>query len=167
MNESRWQRLERLFDEGLAVAAPERGRWLAALTVDDDLRAELAAMLLADDRSTELTQRFDAALGQAGDTPLAGMRIGPYRLLRELGSGGMGLVYLAERADEQFQQQVAIKLIRGFAGAGAAQQLRHERQILADFAHPNIARLLDGGDHHRTACRIWSWSSSRACRLAS
>ena len=146
MSDSRWQRLEQLFEEGLAVPAPERGRWLAALAVDDDLRAELAGMLLADERSPELTRRFDSALVEATDAPLPGLRIGPYRLLRELGSGGMGLVYLAERADQQFQQQVAIKLIRGFATAGAAQQLRHERQILADFSHPNIARLLDGGE---------------------
>ena len=146
MSDTRWERLERLFDEGLAVAAEDRGRWLAALTIEDDLRAELAAMLLADDRSAELTRRFDAAIVQAGEAPLPGLRIGPYRLIRELGSGGMGLVYLAERADEQFRQEVAIKLIRGYAGPGAAQQLRHERQILAEFSHPNIARLLDGGE---------------------
>jgi tetratricopeptide (TPR) repeat protein len=145
VSESRWQRLERLFEEGLGLVPDERGRWLAGLELDDEMRAELAGMLVADERSVELTHRFDNALGQAGEMPLAGTRVGPYRLLRELGSGGMGLVYLAERADRQFQQQVAIKLIRGFA-LGAAQQLRHERQILADFSHPNIARLLDGGE---------------------
>jgi serine/threonine-protein kinase len=146
MSDARWERLERLFDEGLALAVQERGPWLEALAIDDALRAELAAMLQADERSADLTKRFDAALADAGATPLPGLRIGPYRLIRELGSGGMGLVYLAERADEQFRHQVAIKLIRGFATAGAAQQLRHERQILADFSHPSIARLLDGGE---------------------
>jgi eukaryotic-like serine/threonine-protein kinase len=142
----RWQILERLFEDGLDIAVDERAAWLAEQALDDDLRAELAAMLQADARSPELTRRFDTALVQAGDASLAGTRLGPYRLIRELGVGGMGLVYLAERADEQFQQQVAIKLIRGFASEGAAQQLRHERQILADFSHPNIARLIDGGE---------------------
>ncbi|MCP5916374.1 protein kinase, partial [Klebsiella pneumoniae] len=58
----------------------------------------------------------------------------------------MGHVFLAERADDQFRQQVAVKLIRGQCGPVAAAQLRHERQVLADLVHPNIARLLDGGE---------------------
>ena len=73
-------------------------------------------------------------------------RIGPYRVLRELGQGGMGAVYLAARADEQFQKRVAIKVIP--AGADSAEVIRHfkrERQILAALNHPNIAKLLDGG----------------------
>jgi tetratricopeptide (TPR) repeat protein len=146
MSQTRWETLERLFDEGLQLAPARREAWLAALTIDDDLRAELAGMLSADVRTAELTRRFDAAIVEATDAPLPGMRLGPYRLLRELGSGGMGLVYLAERADEQFRHQVAIKLIRGLATGDAARQLRHERQILAEFAHPGIARLLDGGE---------------------
>lgn len=79
-------------------------------------------------------------------TGMEGQRLGPYRIVRKLGSGGMGDVYLAERADEQYQQQVAIKIVR--SGAFAAQihsRLRQERQILARLQHPNIARLLDGG----------------------
>ena len=73
-------------------------------------------------------------------------RIGPYRILRELGHGGMGTVYLAARADEQFHKRVALKIIR--AGADSAEVVRHfkrERQILASLDHPNIAKLLDGG----------------------
>ena len=73
-------------------------------------------------------------------------RIGPYRILRELGRGGMGTVYLAARADEQFHKRVALKIIR--SGAGSEEVVRHfkrERQILAGLDHPNIAKLLDGG----------------------
>lgn len=86
--------------------------------------------------------------GYGGELPdtLAGQRLGTYRILRKLGTGGMGDVYLAERADEEYQQQVAIKLVR--AGAFSVQvqsRLRMERQILATLQHPNIARLLDGG----------------------
>jgi eukaryotic-like serine/threonine-protein kinase len=77
---------------------------------------------------------------------LEGQRIGPYRVTRMLGAGGMGDVYLAERDDQQYQQRVAIKLVR--AGLGSPQihsRLRLERQILAKLQHPNIAQLLDGG----------------------
>src|SRR5262249_54423313 len=73
-------------------------------------------------------------------------RVGPYRLIRELGRGGMGTVYLAERADEQYQTKVAIKLVRpGMDTDFILQRFRRERQILAHLQHPHIARLLDGG----------------------
>ena len=77
---------------------------------------------------------------------LEGQRLGPYRIVRKLGSGGMGDVYLAERADDEYQQHVAIKLVRsGVSRAQVQGRLRTERQILATLQHPNIARLLDGG----------------------
>jgi serine/threonine protein kinase len=77
---------------------------------------------------------------------LEGQLLGRYRLLRKLGSGGMGDVYLAERADEEYRQQVAIKIVRsGLFSAQIQGRLRQERQILANLQHPNIARLLDGG----------------------
>jgi len=75
-----------------------------------------------------------------------GDRIGPYRVLRTLGAGGMGEVYLAERADAEFEQQVAIKVVHGGAlGTGMHSRLKLERQILAQLDHPNIAHLMDGG----------------------
>src|SRR5258708_14888944 len=75
-----------------------------------------------------------------------GDRIGPYRVLRTLGVGGMGEVFLAERADAEFEQQVAIKVVYGGAFARTVQsRLKIERQILAQLDHPNIAHLLDGG----------------------
>ena len=150
MSQARWEALERLFDEGSSLPASERADWLAALDVDAALRAQLRRMLEADldaeQRGPALTRRFESVLVEGGAAPSAGQRLGPYRLERELGSGGMGVVFLAERSDEQFRQQVAIKLLRGHAGADAARQLRHERQILAGLVHPNIARLLDGGE---------------------
>jgi serine/threonine protein kinase len=77
---------------------------------------------------------------------MMGDRIGPYRVLRTLGTGGMGEVYLAERADAQFEQQVAIKVVHGGAlGTGMHSRLKLERQILAQLEHPNIAHLTDGG----------------------
>src|SRR3974390_1733738 len=77
---------------------------------------------------------------------MEGTRIGPYRVLRTLGVGGMGEVYLAERADAEFDQRVAIKVVFGGSLArGAHSRLRIERQILAQLDHPNIAHLMDGG----------------------
>ncbi|MDY6944236.1 MAG: tetratricopeptide repeat protein [Pseudomonadota bacterium] len=98
---------------------------------------------------------FDAAAGElrpsfASEPPLdpdpAGRIIGPYRLVRSLGQGGMGEVFLAERADAQFQHKVAIKLVRrGLLSKHVQGRLRQERQILASLDHPNIAHLYDGG----------------------
>src|SRR6185437_5957762 len=71
---------------------------------------------------------------------------GPYRVLSEIGRGGMGSVYLATRGDEQYRKQVAIKVVkRGMDTADVLGRFRHERQILANLDHPYIARLLDGG----------------------
>jgi len=82
----------------------------------------------------------------AAETYSPGDRIGPYQVRRVLGQGGMGEVYLCERADEQYQKQVAIKLVsRGVLSRQIQTRLRTERQILATLDHPNIARLLDGG----------------------
>jgi serine/threonine-protein kinase len=79
-------------------------------------------------------------------TDVVGERIGPYRVVRVIGSGGMGVVYLAERADEQYRQQVAIKVVRQrLVYPEIAERLVGERQILANLDHPNIARLFDGG----------------------
>ncbi|HUK13536.1 MAG TPA: serine/threonine-protein kinase [Thermoanaerobaculaceae bacterium] len=84
-------------------------------------------------------------VGAAVERPVE-RRIGAYRVLGELGHGGMGTVFLAARADDQYQKLVAIKTIRGIDGGGEAlRHFRRERQILADLDHPNIARLLDGG----------------------
>ncbi len=87
----------------------------------------------------------DASLA-LGDTRKAGELIGPYRILRVLGRGGMGEVYLCERADDQYRKQVAIKLVSsGLISRQIQNRLRTERQILATLDHPNLARLLDGG----------------------
>ncbi len=92
----------------------------------------------------------DVAAGESSGTAfepsLDGQMLGRYRIVRKLGSGGMGDVYLAERADDEYQQRVAIKVVRsGLFSPQIQSRLRMERQILATLQHPNIARLLDGG----------------------
>jgi Protein kinase domain/Concanavalin A-like lectin/glucanases superfamily len=132
-----WREIARLFD--LAVGRGRDERTAVLETCDDPaLRREVESLLLAD----------DAADGFLEPPPREepGSRIGPYRLLRKLGEGETSIVYLAARDDQQYQQQVAIKLIRPGGGSRhILQRFCQERQILASLNHPSIARLFDGG----------------------
>ena len=146
----RWARIEQLFHEAQGVAAGEREAWLAAQCgSDDDLRREVASLLASDAPSGDTIARaVRSAVSETAKAtmpPATGRRVGPYRLLREIGRGGMGSVYLAEREDADFRQQVAVKLLRGVVEPDRIHRLRAERRILAGLEHPNIARLLDGG----------------------
>ncbi len=138
------------FDRYRAVAESERRAWLAAQALDPALRGDLERLISASERSGEL----DVPIGEwmlaldedGGDDVMVDSEMGGYRLLRLLGSGGMGAVYLAERADRDFRQQVAIKFLhRGMHTPQQRSLFRRERQILASLSHPNIARLIDGG----------------------
>jgi eukaryotic-like serine/threonine-protein kinase len=147
--------IDLLFERALELAPGERSAFLAeACGGDEALRREVEELLAAAD---EPDPRFDrpgwvAALDLAdlGDAPAAGAapgdRAGAYRLVREIGRGGMAVVFLAERADGQFAQQVALKLVQpGIASDEVLRRFLQERQILASLQHPGIARLLDGG----------------------
>ncbi len=115
---------------------------------DGRLEAEIESLCAADSRSPDAISRtleFAAAAVLDGGS-LAGERLGPYRIEREIGRGGMGAVYLAVRADDQFRKNVAIKVVKlGMDTAEVVARFRHERQILASLDHPYIARILDGG----------------------
>src|SRR5262249_36115593 len=92
------------------------------------------------------TRLAAAATIAPASTDVVGQRVGAWRLARELGRGGMGTVYLAERVDADFEQRVAIKMVRAWAGDSALlARFREERRILATLDHPHIARLIDGG----------------------
>jgi serine/threonine protein kinase/tetratricopeptide (TPR) repeat protein len=150
MSDDRWQQLNELFHSALNRPDGERTSYLArACAGDDELRRELEELLDANARAESGTGDFDRlerSLDPVGTAAVTGRRLGPYRLLEELGSGGMGAVWLAERADGQFEQRVAIKLIkRGMDTAQILERFKVERQILASLDHPHIARLLDGG----------------------
>ena len=154
MDATRWTQIQTLFNAVLEQDPAARDAFLHTACADDpDLLAEVRSLLAADADAHPLLDSLaieaialPADLLPDGILPAEGERVGPYRIVEPLGRGGMGAVFLAERADGQFEQQVALKLIRG--GAGSAQIVRRfqsERQILARLQHPHIARLLDGG----------------------
>ncbi len=154
LTRKRWARVEEIFSRAVELAAEERERFLdAACDGDEPLRNYVLELLTADPAAEATIERTivntvrHAFVDEASEADqMKGQLIGPYRVQRLLGSGGMGLVYLAERADEQFDQQVAIKLGRHrLIDPQTETRLRHERQFLADLDHPNIARLFDGG----------------------
>ncbi|MBS1797056.1 MAG: protein kinase [Acidobacteria bacterium] len=133
------QKIETIFHTATVYAGPERASYLDAVCAGDaGLRAELDHLLARYDAET-------AAAAKELDS-MEGRVVGAYRLLREIGRGGMGAVYLAERADGIFKTKAAVKLIkRGMDTDSILRRFRNERQILAALNHPNIARLLDGG----------------------
>jgi hypothetical protein len=150
MNTERWYRIEALFERALELPEAERGGFLdEACAGDPDLRRELAALIAgsptwaASVRSAVIAEARRMATDAAAQV---GRRIGPFRLVRLLGEGGMGAVYFGERDDAQFVQRVAIKIVpRTFSSPSSIARFRDERQILAALEHPNIVRLLDGG----------------------
>jgi tetratricopeptide (TPR) repeat protein/tRNA A-37 threonylcarbamoyl transferase component Bud32 len=149
----RWRRVAALLDEALDLDPAERASWRRRLVLSEaDLESDLDRLLSVDAREGPLDDESDGLLRLFLDEDVAddgadvGRRLGPYHLLRELGRGGMGAVYLAERADGHFQQRVAVKVIkRGMDTDAVRRRFLVERQILARLAHPHIARLLDGG----------------------
>jgi serine/threonine-protein kinase len=142
----RWLAVEGLFQRAAEMEISLRSAFLAeACGGDSELRGEVEA-LLESERNT-LAWLKVPVYRAARELSFTGRRVGPYLLLRLLGEGGMGSVFLAERADDQYRQHVAIKLMHAPIGQVSAmlERFRTERQILAGFNHQNIARLLDGG----------------------
>jgi serine/threonine protein kinase len=148
-----WRRVRQILEQALEVAPERRSVYLEEVCAGDQaLRREVEALIAADqqagtgflagsavDASTILTAAEELV-------SLIGTRIGPYQIVEEIGHGGMGTVYRAVRADDQYRKEVAIKVVRG--GLGDEFRLHRflaERQILANLDHANIARLLDGG----------------------
>lgn len=129
------------------VALPVEARAAALSALPEGLRGEVERLLRADTHPEDPLQTVLAGFGDALLRARApGAQLGPWRILRELGAGGMGTVLLAERAEAPFEQRAAIKLIRGFPTEDSRKRLRQERRILAQLDHPGIARLIDGGE---------------------
>ncbi len=150
MNPERWKRIEQLFRTVVDRPADEREVYLTQVCKgDEDLRLEVLSLLdrdIAEDFLQAPIASAARALTSKPKDDLTGERIGPYRVKRLIGRGGMGDVYEAERDDDQFKQQVAIKIIkRGMDTEFVRERFLRERQILASLDHPHIARLFDGG----------------------
>jgi non-specific serine/threonine protein kinase/serine/threonine-protein kinase len=152
MTPERWQQAKELFQSALEREPGQREAFLEEVCGGDPgLRAEIESLLAAYQEAGSFIEppTLKATPATLLETPaetVIGQRIGPYQIIREIGQGGMGSVYLAVRADEQYSKRVAIKLVRrGMDSQDIVRRFQHERQILAALDHPNIGRLLDGG----------------------
>ena len=148
MDAGRWSRVTELFEQATERPDAEREAWLAAVCDDDGIRAEVTAMLAAYDTEPEfLEQPTDAAgaMEEAVADALVGRRLGAYRLVRQIGRGGMGVVYEAQRDDQEFDRRAAVKVLPVWRSASFGERFRFERRVLAGLDHPGIARLIDAG----------------------
>lgn len=148
MDSDRWKKIRAIYLEAIDLDAAEREAFVRGQCGDDrPLADEVIALLEVPTRSVDTIDGIvHDATADATPELVGERRVGPYRLLEIIGQGGMGQVYLAERADQQFEQQVAIKMANWVGATDELlQRFRQERQILAHLEHPNIARLLDGG----------------------
>ena len=143
-------RLQALFDEAVELEGEARAAFIERACGDDSALREALEDLLAADRRRTLRPGYaidDEATVKPGlDADLEGTELGAYRLLRRIGAGGMGTVFLAERSDGAFERNVAVKVVRrGMDTEQVLERFLAERQILSRLDHPNIAALLDGG----------------------
>jgi eukaryotic-like serine/threonine-protein kinase len=148
MNSERWEKIGIIFDEALNLSEPERSEFIKSACGDDiEMQNEVKSLIEADSKVPPVLK------AQAGDAVnirsqiiYEGKIIGNYKVIKQIAEGGMGSVFLAERADGQFEQKVALKIIKpGMNSNEIIKRFLSERQILARLQHPNIAKLLDGG----------------------
>jgi non-specific serine/threonine protein kinase/serine/threonine-protein kinase len=136
-----WSRVKPILEQALDTPTEARAAFLdGACAGDPGLRAEVESLLAFDDGAA------DPPVLDLPDGPDPGWRLGPWRVLHEIGRGGMGVVYLAERADDLFEKQVAVKILESvLSPAELVRRFEAERRILATLDHPSIAALLDAG----------------------
>ncbi|MEJ2494039.1 MAG: serine/threonine-protein kinase [Ignavibacteriaceae bacterium] len=147
MNSERWEKIGILFDEALKLDEPERTAFLQSACGDDIEMLEEVRSLIEADTNIPLVLKDNAdAINISRRLEYEGKVIGKYKIIKQIAEGGMGSVFLAERADGQFEQKVALKIIKpGMSSDEIIKRFQFERQILARLQHPNIARLYDGG----------------------
>ena len=143
-----WDQVKEILASALELRPEERTEFVRRASGGDQaLLAEVESLLLHHDHADSLLENSPAARWPSFDpSAWTGRKVGAYKIVRQLGEGGMAVVYLGERDDEQFQKRVAIKMLRpGFYTAEIVHRFRNERQTLAALDHPNIVKLLDGG----------------------
>lgn len=152
MTPEKWEKVKSIFHNAYDLEVHKRAAFIAAECGDDaTMLAEVRSLFDSHNASEELFESpafesISSLVEQKALPSRVGQTIGNYKIESEIGRGGMGAVYLASRADAEFDKKVAIKLIkRGFDTDEVIRRFRHERQILAALEHPNITRLLDGG----------------------
>ncbi len=150
MQSENWKKVKVLLDEVLKLEAVERRNYLEQSGASAEIRAEVESLLAFENESEDLMRlsavEFSKDFFDEAENALLGKNIGAYRIIGELGYGGMGAVYLAERADGKFEQRVALKLLKREMNTSALRRrFQQEREILASLEHPHIARLLDAG----------------------
>jgi non-specific serine/threonine protein kinase/serine/threonine-protein kinase len=148
----RWARVKQLFEAAVDLAPNERVTLLNnECDGDDALRREVESLLASDAQTDGFIEQPALKMPrdlfpEPSDESLVGRQFGAYQIIREIGRGGLGAVYIAARADDEYRKEVAIKLVRrGLDTEDILRRFRNERQILAQLDHPNIARLIDGG----------------------
>jgi len=147
MDSKRWEKVQQLFEEAIKIDPEERENFLKNECAEDtELFKEVISLLKADDEGHSIFSASASDYFYPADATLDGKIFGNYKLIKQIGSGGMGSVYLAERADGHFEQKVALKVVKpGINSDEIINRFEEERQILARLHHPNIAKLLDGG----------------------
>ncbi len=142
-----WSEAKRIFGEALEQNPGNRSEYVSRLCgADSELYREVMSLLDNHGSADSFFESPLAATVAPPADPMIGKRVGMYRILRQIGLGGMGTVYLAERADEQFRKRVALKAVRPeLFNEHALRRFQNERQTLAVLDHPNIIKLLDGG----------------------
>lgn len=144
-----WTTVNKLLDEALQRPESDRADWLQSLKPEyAEFEIILRRLLsrVSNAKTHDFLEQFPSIAAAFPPAPASDQRVGPYRLIRQLGEGGMASVWLAERADGLIERQVALKLPHGpWASAGLAERMARERQILAALDHRNIAKLFDAG----------------------
>jgi serine/threonine protein kinase len=145
----RWSRVKELFEAALEKPPAERSAWLDGLSgIDPEVREEVERRLRMGDSSrgpADTGPTLVRPRGESGGAERPPRRVGPYRLIEEIGRGGMGTVHLAVRDDDEYKKRVAIKLLKkGMDSEEVVRRFRNERQILAAVEHAHIAKLYDG-----------------------
>ena len=152
MNEARFNKIKSIFEQALEIESARRERFLDdKCGFDTELKKEVQTLLNAYENSDDFLEV--ATSENSGETinnnlkdPFIGKHIGPFLIENQAGIGGMGIVYEGKRDDKEFEQKVAVKILRqGFTTEYLLKRFQNERQTLANLQHPNIARLLDGG----------------------
>ena len=146
LNPERWQEISPYLDHALSLSEEERAAWLSEFRAQRSDIANLVQELLQEHDALSHAHFLEGQLQPPGEQSLTGRTVGPYKLISRIGEGGMGNVWLAERADGRFERRVAIKFLHFYVASPAvAERFRREGRILGQLRHPHIAELIDAG----------------------